>query len=109
VGSDLCIRDSAIRSDFYGLVFLAFLAIVASEASEPTIAARLLGAVEQLCRASGLTVPTIARPEHKAALAAIRAILGDESFARAWAMGEALTLDEALGEAQRMLDRLMDV
>jgi hypothetical protein len=39
--------------------------------------------------------------EHDAALAAARAALGEEEFDRAWAEGEAMTLEQAVEHALR--------
>lgn len=94
----------AIPSDFYGLVLLASLTIAVTEVAEPSVAARLLGAIEAICRVSRLTLRTIARPEHDDAVATTRAALGDAAFARAQAAGAALTLDELLAGAPRLLD-----
>jgi tetratricopeptide (TPR) repeat protein len=67
-------------------------------------AARLFGAAQALWEAAGLTGVTspwslYERPDLEAEIAAVCGQVGEPAFARAWAAGHALTLDEAIGEA----------
>ncbi len=63
-------------------------------------AARLFGAVDRLLAESGMPRPE-GQPtvEHERWVSSIRSRLGEAAFARAWAAGQAMTLDEAVTEA----------
>jgi hypothetical protein len=60
---------------------------------EPERAARLWGAAEALRDSLGLPLPPNEHPEYDRSLAAVREALGQETFARAWAAGRAMTLE----------------
>jgi len=63
-------------------------------------AARLWGAVETMrTAATNLGRPPGELPAYDGDLATLRAALGDEAFARAWARGRTLALEEAIAEA----------
>jgi excisionase family DNA binding protein len=66
----------------------------------PAWAARLLGAAEVLRAAIGAPIPPPHRPAHDRVVAHIRARLGPEPFAAAWASGRSLALPGAVAEAQ---------
>jgi DNA-binding SARP family transcriptional activator len=75
-------------------------ALAARDAARPdaagaTTAARLLGAAAGLRRRCGVAVLGTDRERHEQVTAAVRARLGDASFAAAHAHGEGLTLDDA--------------
>jgi predicted ATPase len=65
----------------------------------PERATRLLGAAAALRQAMGTPVTGSAGAEHDAAMANVRAALGDELFAAAWAAGEQSPLEHLLEEA----------
>jgi hypothetical protein len=75
------------------------LAIVAEAIGQPTQAARLFGAAEALREAIGVHVRSSDHDDEDQAIAAIRAILGEDAFAGAWAEGRALPLDQAVALA----------
>jgi len=62
-------------------------------------AARLLAAVTELRASLSAPFPRQVRGGYVSDLATIRAALGDEEFAAAWAEGKAMTLDQALDAA----------
>ena len=66
---------------------------------EPDRAARLLGAAEAWFTTVGHVIGQTERAEHDGYIAATRAQLGEETFAAAWAGGQALTLEQAIAEA----------
>ena len=78
---------------------LETLAAVASSQGQPERAARLLGAAETVREAGGFALPPAHRAEHDRSVAAVRARLGEEAFASAWAAGRAMTLEEAVDYA----------
>ncbi len=59
-------------------------------------AVRLLGAAAALRQALGVPVSRVDRPTFERAVAAVRAGVGEDAFAAAWAEGRALPLDEAI-------------
>jgi tetratricopeptide (TPR) repeat protein len=75
------------------------LAGLAVARGHPEWAARLGGAAEILREAVGMPLPPEQRVGHDQALAAMRAVLGEESFAATWAEGRALPLNEAVALA----------
>jgi predicted ATPase/DNA-binding XRE family transcriptional regulator len=75
------------------------LATVAAGTGAPGRAARLLGAAGALREAIGAPLPPVDRPGIEAMTAAVRAALGDASFAAAWAAGQRLSATEAVAEA----------
>jgi predicted ATPase/DNA-binding SARP family transcriptional activator len=78
---------------------LAELAGVALGQGQAARAARLFGATEALFGAISAPQPAAEQGRHERQLASIRAALGDEAFAAAWAAGRAMSLDEAIAEA----------
>jgi hypothetical protein len=63
------------------------------------IGARLLGAAEGLHEAWGTPLPPADRTEHDGCVAALRAALGAEAFATAWAEGRAMSPEQAVAHA----------
>ncbi len=47
----------------------------------------------------GVPLPPADRADYERRVTAARAALGEETFVTAWAKGQALTLDQAIGEA----------
>jgi predicted ATPase len=89
---------------------LAGLAEVAQAAGELERAARLFGATAARLAASGRyledtlaepsgRVPITSQAEFERQVAAVRAAMGDDAFAAAWAEGHALPLERAIAEA----------
>jgi len=77
--------------------------VLAAARERPADAARLLAAAAQARPALGYLAPGFAADRGAAAQAAgdVRRALGEQEFARAWAQGQALTLDEAVALAAR--------
>lgn len=74
------------------------LATVAAEQGGSLWAARLWGAAEALREAIGTPVPPVYRLDYERVVAKARAQLGSETFARAWAQGRTMTLEQAVAE-----------
>ena len=88
LGRDLGARD--LLSE--GLEIASWLAAV----ERPRTAAQLGGASEALCATLGLSLPRWYRIAHERAVLTMRAALGEEAHAVAWAEGQALALEEAV-------------
>jgi predicted ATPase/class 3 adenylate cyclase/Tfp pilus assembly protein PilF len=81
----------------YALERLAALAAEGQRREEGARrAARLLGAAETLRDVLGSPVAPADRPDHDATVAAVCAALSGETFAAAWAEGQAMTLEQAV-------------
>jgi predicted ATPase/DNA-binding SARP family transcriptional activator len=78
---------------------LTGLARVADALEDRERAARLLGAAERLRLDLGASLPSPELPRHERLVQRVRAVLGDEAFAAAWAEGGAAALEELLAEA----------
>jgi DNA-binding CsgD family transcriptional regulator len=78
---------------------LVGLAAIASAIREYVQAVRLLGAVAELLSASHQVLEPMVRSDYDCSMAAACAHLDDVTFARAWAAGQALRLDQAIAEA----------
>jgi tetratricopeptide (TPR) repeat protein len=78
---------------------LEHLAWVAHRWGDDGRAARLLGAADALRAAIKAAMAHDQRDAHERILAVLRAALGDDGFAAAWAAGQALRLDEAMALA----------
>jgi hypothetical protein len=76
---------------------LAGLAVVRGQAAR---AARLFGAAAALRDTIGARPDPGDRAENEPNVAAARTALGEQAFAAAWANGRAMTLEEAIEEAQ---------
>jgi DNA-binding CsgD family transcriptional regulator/tetratricopeptide (TPR) repeat protein len=68
---------------------------------QPELAARLLGAAEALREEVGIPVEPALQDAHARTIAAVRAALGDDAFAQAWASGRAMSRREAIAAATR--------
>lgn len=66
----------------------------------PEVAARLAGAAEVLREEIGATLSPQERARHERELAAVRATLGEASFAAAWREGRGMSIDEAVRHAR---------
>jgi hypothetical protein len=79
--------------------YLWVLAGAAFGQGRPERAARLFGAAAAVRERFGAPLPPLFRPPHDAAVAAVRAALGEPAFAAAWAAGHAMSLDEVAADA----------
>jgi tetratricopeptide (TPR) repeat protein len=94
-------RDAGMRPQIArGLEGLARVAMQGGPAGDPRRAARLLGATVAL-GAGGWTPMRIEPDGSERVRAAALAALGEEAFATAWAEGQALSQEEAVGLALR--------
>jgi non-specific serine/threonine protein kinase len=79
------------------------IAWVAAARGQALRAARLAGGAEALWESLGVRVPPDEQADHEAdheqAVQVMRAALGEEAFATAWAEGRALSLDQAMALA----------
>jgi hypothetical protein len=72
------------------------LAAVAAEQGELVWAAHLWGAAEDLREVIATPIPPVYRLDYERTVAKARAQLGNEAFARAWALGRTNTLEQAM-------------
>jgi len=77
------------------------IGVTVAAQGRPVEAARLWGAVETLCAQLRAPLPAEERAFVARASAAVRAALGEEAFARAWAEGQAMTPEQALAAVGR--------
>ena len=78
---------------------LAGLGRIAAAHGQPVVAARLVGAVDALAQAAGVTIGIDTRDNYDRGAAAALAALGKERFAEAHAAGRKLRLDEVVALA----------
>ena len=83
-------------------IVLEAVARAAIQAGEEAQAARLFASVEALREKHTTPLPPSEREEYQAGLEAIRAVLSPQALSREWAVGRALTLDEAVALALRV-------
>jgi hypothetical protein len=76
-------------------------AAVAATQGDPVAAARGLGAAEAMRERIGAPLAAAYRADHDRQSAAARAVLGEATFAAAWAVGRALPLADAIAEARQ--------
>ncbi len=81
-------------------------ALLQARRGQPKSAARLYGAAEALRRVLGAPLPVADRLEYDQGLAEVHAQLESGSFAAAWAIGQTLTVDQAVAEA--LADKLAE-
>ena len=77
------------------------LAIVAGEAGNDLLAARLFGAAEAARRRMGMVRFKVLDADDEARIATVRDAVGQNEFDAAWAEGAALSIEEAIAYAQR--------
>jgi predicted ATPase/class 3 adenylate cyclase len=75
---------------------LGSLAALASDADNPSRAARLMGAEEAILEESGMVLYGAELTLHEPTVASVRAALGDEGFASELDLGRKLSFDEAV-------------
>jgi hypothetical protein len=80
-------------------IVLYELAIVAAREGRGERSARLMGAVARLLETRGIQLRPDLNAEIRAAVLEVRAALGEEQWAKAFAAGRALSLDESIAEA----------
>ncbi len=86
--------------DRWGLgLYITVLAGVALLQRRPLHAARLAGAAEAIRESIGATIPAYAQAEYREFLTRLRASLGEEALAAAWAEGRAMTVNQAVALA----------
>ncbi len=100
-------RESLIFSqrqgDRWGVVeSLVGLAGTAASQGQGEAAARLFAAAEAVRSAIGLKLQRYVQVEFERAVAAVRADLGETRFAAAWEAGSALTLAQAVADAEQV-------
>jgi hypothetical protein len=78
---------------------IAGMAGVVAAQGQGERAVRLLGATAAQFKAIGAAMWPADRIDYHRNEASIRAVLGEEAFAAAWAAGRALTLEQAIAEA----------
>jgi predicted ATPase/DNA-binding CsgD family transcriptional regulator len=81
------------------------LAAVTGMQGQPVSGARLYGSAQSLRTLLGAPLTPIDRPYYQQTVAAVRAQLDEQTFLRAWAEGQAMTLEEAVTEAVRVQAR----
>jgi len=75
------------------------IAELAVSAGQPARATRLLGAAARLRHDADLPIPPVHRARYDHTVAAARDALSAETFGSEWAAGQALSLEQAMGEA----------
>jgi predicted ATPase len=95
----LAVPDKAGAAMCSVLQALEGVAGVAGAQGQPARAAPLFGATDALRAAQGVPVRPADRRRYDRDVSAVRAALGAETFAAAWATGRALSLEQAIAEA----------
>jgi predicted ATPase len=90
----------AIEQDDALLIALGLigLASVRVKQERPDQAARLLGACEALCEAKNVYLNDVEQADYDTAVSSLRADLDQEALAAAWALGRAMSPQQALAE-----------
>ena len=78
---------------------LEALATLAADQNQIKRSALLFGAADALYPPLRFEMSARERVEHDQAVAAARAVLGEDAFAKAWAEGQAMSLEEAVAYA----------
>jgi non-specific serine/threonine protein kinase len=78
---------------------LCFLGILAVRQGAFARGVRLFGAAEAVCGYYRVWLDPVQRTDLEASVASARAALGEETFASAWAEGQAMTLEQAVAYA----------
>jgi len=97
-------RDSLrLHADYGSKRDLAYtldgVAKLAVSAGQPARVTRLLGAAAPLRHDADLPIPPVHRARYDRTVAAARGTLSAETFGSEWAAGQALSLEQAMGEA----------
>jgi predicted ATPase/DNA-binding CsgD family transcriptional regulator len=97
-------EDQRVNADAFEGIAVAALAW-----SQPVPAVRLMGAAERCRESVGSVILLPAdRAAHDRAMKAAKLALGETAFAEAWAAGRALTLLEAIDEANSVMPNLQE-
>ena len=99
-GESIELAQALGDSTFLGAGVAAIGAIAAAR-DEAEQAALLLGAAEAMYQVSGAWSFIAVRGQHRQAIEAARAALGEDAFAAAWARGQRLSREQATVEALR--------
>ncbi len=75
-------------------------AVLAATEGDHERAARLFGRADAFLAAAEGSLPPAERELHERAVAAVQAALGEDAFARAWAEGRMLTVEDALADVR---------
>jgi hypothetical protein len=78
---------------------LAGLAQSTAEPSQPERAAVLFAAAEGLLESIGQKMQPVDQTQFDRSVAAVRALMEEDAFSRAWAAGRAMSLQEAIDAA----------
>jgi tetratricopeptide (TPR) repeat protein len=92
-------RELGERVSQYAIRNIEALARVAEASGSPTRAARLFGAAEHFRQTIRAPLQLTDRAAYERCVSVLRAKLGQEHFARAWAEGTVLSIDATLDEA----------
>ena len=84
---------------------LAFVAILAAAWNQLERSVRLFAAAEHTCYWAVNLISPKERTERTGTLAAVRAALGEEGFAAAWAEGQAMSVERAMAYARQTLTK----
>jgi predicted ATPase/class 3 adenylate cyclase len=100
VAESLAIRQELgdKRGIAYALEGFAWLAAAQGHGAR---AARLFGAADALRDALGAPLPPADRPNYDRLIGAARSAIGEDQFSAAWSEGRAMTLEQAVREAER--------
>jgi predicted ATPase/DNA-binding CsgD family transcriptional regulator len=99
--SDALDLAARLKGDLLIPFALDCLAITAAEAENRLLATRLFGAGDAAYRRMGMVRFKVLEAEDEARIATLRDALGENEFDAAWAEGAALSIEEAVGYAQR--------
>jgi DNA-binding CsgD family transcriptional regulator len=88
---------------WFSSMCLEDLAVVAGLAGDHRRAVQLLGAAEELREVVGAAVRSLYRADYDRTVATAGAGLDEAAFAAAWAEGRAMTLEQAIVEAQQVM------
>ena len=91
-----------LGNKFFIALCLEFLAGIDQIQKQPERAARLYGVVEALRQDIGTPIPPVDRDDYDRSVAAVRAELGEEAFAAAWAEGRTMTIEDAVKYALKV-------
>jgi predicted ATPase/DNA-binding XRE family transcriptional regulator len=105
--------ESLARAEQWGFMMLVVSALrgfaaISAEAGHPEIGARLLGAAEGIAESLSASMFRRDAPVHGRCIAALRAALGEERLAAGRDAGRALTVEQAVAEAQEIASLVAD-
>ena len=81
---------------------LECIAYILAKTGEPQLAAVILGAADTLRKRIGSVATPLELAEYEKEVTALRAMLTEDKFKRAWERGQTLTMDEAIAMATRV-------